>query len=360
MSTETVVCSTLYTFRIVPLLGICAILYKECTNRYELAKQNSGAYRNIYQRLVSIFSLISMALIVPSLTANIIMNIPTKPFCVIGWAFAAIFYCSSKVFLTLFQIARLQYLFMDTRIQTGYGYPKWLFIVLYSIGVLLLLYAIFYGLYVFTDTWTYQEFGGFHFCKGDDLEVRSVIMPAIGSIIFLIWDWTVISLYIVKMCQFYKMRNNMDKTVSNKIKFILYKITYLTFLIELWAVLFVIGAVLTQIFGPKRDRGPTYGTMISYLGYGFEHFWSAYVVYNMMDHNNNEYFRAVRRMDRLGMFCCCKSFVTVALSMDPDHKDEKNGYQILPGNDNLEMIDRAKTLPTHTKTSMVMSHVIAK
>ena len=346
------------------LLGICAILWKECTNRYKLSKQNTGADGNIYQQLVSIFSLISMVLIVPSLLANIIGNIPIKPFCVIGQASAIIFYGSSKIFLTMFQTARLQYLFMDSRIRTGYGYPKWLFIVLYLAGILILLYAIFYGLYIFTETWRYQEYGGFYFCDGDDVELRSAILSPIGIILFLTWDWTVIGLYIVKMYQFYKMRdgmsNNMDETMKSKVKFILYKITYATSLIELWGVLFVIGIAIGQRFGPKR--GPNrerYTTMISYLFYGFEHFWSAYVVYNMMDHNNNEYFKAIRRMDRLGMFCCCKSFVTVALSMDPNN-DETNGHQVLSADDNREMIDRAKTLPTHTKTSIAMSQVIAK
>ena len=49
----------------------------------------------------------------------------------------------------------------------------------------------------------------------------------------------------------------------------------------------------------------------------------------MIDHNNEEYFKAIRRMDRLGLFCWSKSFVAIALSME-EQNDEKEDVNSTP------------------------------
>ena len=345
-SVETIVSIILYILRVLLILPTVFVVHKECLNRRNVSKNTDrGRNINIYQKFLSIFSLTSMILTVLSLINC--LSLVFKKLCVFGNAFLIIFAWGSKLFLGFFQVTRLQYAFSASRIQTGYGYPKCWFMILYSMGVIILIYCIFCGLFVFTDTWTQEKFGEFvYYCRGENVALRYGILNPVLVALALVWDWMVIGCYVAKICQFYKYDYNM------KIRFVLYKILYLTCLYQVTTALAMIigGPIVSVLVGNKT----LYPTMIGSLFVCLEHFWFVCIIYLMMDHNNDAYLKVIKIIHKFGGLCCCKSFVAVTLS-------QNNGeYRLLENESNVPTIAKAATLQTHTNTNLVMSQMIAK
>lgn len=354
---ETALGVTILVIRSALFIATCRIVWREfLTRRAQQQNKELFAHRNSYQRYLAIFSFTAMLFTVLSFLFQLLQTI--KELCYGGYAFVSMFYTSSKIFLTFYQLARLQYCFANNQIHSKLGYPKWWFILLYTFGVIIELYAIFASFYIFGDNWRFVKFGIFWNCIGDNIEFRNRIINPIGAAIFFVWDWTVIVCYIIKVRQFYKKKDglhgNIDENIRNRIKFILYKITYLTFVIELIAVLAsMIGPFVVSLF--QDDN--LYPIWIARLLIGFENYYSVYVIYMMIDHNNDEYFKLIRRLNRLGCYCCCKSFVTITLSMDQQMekvvqnsttKNEEENQTDLRDQEENGAINRANTFQTKT------------
>ena len=71
---------------------------------------------------------------------------------------------------------------------------------------------------------------------------------------------------------------------------------------------------------------------------------AAYIVTLMHQHNHSKYMKWMKRMNKLGLFCCCKSLINDVLKNEQDKKARR----------------ASQTQQTHTKTEVVMSQVIAK
>ena len=58
-----------------------------------------------------------------------------------------------------------------------------------------------------------------------------------------VWDWTVFLCYLVKISQFYRKtgKENIEESTARRIKFVVYKMAFLTLIIEIMALFVVMG-----------------------------------------------------------------------------------------------------------------------
>ena len=116
-------------------------LIKELRNRQKLKKQseineNTKTANNKYKTMLNTWSLITILLAILTFLFFIVGSIPS-PICGIGYTAGMVCFVNIKMTLTFYQIARLQYLFLDKRlISTKYGFSKWIFYALYSVGII--------------------------------------------------------------------------------------------------------------------------------------------------------------------------------------------------------------------------------
>ena len=108
----------------------------------------------------------------------------------------------SKVALIFCQISRLQYCFENKQIHSKqYGYPQYLFYILYIIGGVLAIVA-----FVITQFLLQNLYIKDNICYAES-NFDYFVFNAIGILIFCLWDWTVIILYAIKVHQIKKEKN---------------------------------------------------------------------------------------------------------------------------------------------------------
>ena len=51
-----------------------------------------------------------------------------------------------------------------------------------------------------------------------------------------------------------------------------------------------------------------------------DHLISTYMIYLMIDNNNEKYVKFIILLDTIGAFCCCRLFMDIALTMDVEQE----------------------------------------
>ena len=295
-------------------LACWMIVCKEYTKRKATKETEEQIPSVSYQKWLNRWSILTMILFSMAVTI-----IPLNQIYILcKWIKSAynLGYMGGKISTTFYQIARLQYCFAEEQVHSKYGYSKGLFIFLYSCGVIgsLLLVLESYR-YLFVRTWHHEQYTG---CDGDFTE-STFIYYFIGFLCYYIWDLTVFICYIIKVCQFYKKTPDVQESVSTRIKFIVYKIAFLTFILELSSMIMVI--VYNTIW--EHDINWFFRLFLVVI-VGLDYFISVYMVYLMLEHNDKEYVHFIKVMNNVGIFSCFKSFVDITLSMDVDGDETKN------------------------------------
>eukprot|EP01084_Bolivina_argentea_P022090 41041_1 len=114
----------------VSLISCIYVLRREYRHR---KTQISTTNINKYQKMLNIWSLLCMIVSVLSIIVWLLGTIPS--ICVYGYKLGNILLATTKSILNFYQIARLQYCFLDKQVHSKkYGYPNCLFIILYSVG----------------------------------------------------------------------------------------------------------------------------------------------------------------------------------------------------------------------------------
>ena len=130
----------LWIDRAIHLIALCVASYILYRKESKENKIEPKINTNIYQKMLNLSCRLT-------LTTFIIMNFSW----LIGLIFSSLCYygvllgitCwgASRLFLTFYQTARLQYCFLDKQIHSKkYGYPQCLFYILYIFGSILLLW----------------------------------------------------------------------------------------------------------------------------------------------------------------------------------------------------------------------------
>ena len=248
------------------------------------------------------------------------------------YAFIAMYalYSIAPMFLTMFQITRLQYCFYSAQVHSvKYGYPKYLFIILYCIGCILLTVS-FIPMFIFYSKTSDDMMNEYEVCNAITMKkymfsdaiyvsIITILLP-----IYIVWDLTVLGLFIGKVCQIkskFKEQEH-ENGIYKRISFILQKITILTVLFEIKHVIAGGIDMMTQ-FGVKHVL------VIDSVYYGIDHVISTILIYLMIEHNNDEYIRFMKVV-------CCNKCVDYPnddnVHLEDGKQNDKNG-----GNSKLEM-----------------------
>ena len=224
------------------------------------------------------------------------------------------------VSMGMYQLSRLHYCFSKTSAHHQNGYPKWLFIVMVTIGVALqisctMLFTLGQPLPStcgfrrdFTFTFEYSDSAIMFHGDIHQQELDFYYWYHTNAAVFLIWDIIIGLLYCYKIKTFRKTRVLRQDAVWKKIIFILQRIIIITLFYQISFLLLQSVRFYVQIFLPKPLKYTTYNALIASLAILY-----SISMYMMMEHNTDEYVRFLRCFKRTYLkyicLCCCHRMV---------------------------------------------------
>eukprot|EP01084_Bolivina_argentea_P119072 211179_1 len=270
-----------------------------------------------------LFSLISMVTHVFYVALHIIEYFPI--FCRFTSALIFIFLCLQFVFMGFFQLSRVYYCFSQSKVYSKKGYPTYIFIIMFTIGILLFLNVCIYPL-VFT-LWN-TECGinsKYQFYPKQSLLLQNTENISIGIwvnvtvFIFIIWDLLTLLLYIIKVYSFRKYKSK-DIKVYRRIMSILQRILILTVMYEIAAsstiIMTFVEAVITDQHMIKIVK--VLNKLAFMITAGFGH----YSMYLMQQHNDKQYYKFLKGLAFFKLhyiFCFCKYAINQVLELELEH-----------------------------------------
>ena len=282
------------------------LIYVELRKRAKDKKEKTLNRNQIWLNRWSILSMISSTLCLQIHCFESFQSI-----CKYADIISLILFISGKCFTTLHRIARLQYYFRADRVHSKRkdGFTKRLFITEKCTGLLLFLLILYTSLdlLLFAE-WEYiDSYNGCYAKDTDhfhDIFRRNYLYP-FAVINYVIWDWTV----LIKIMKFYILRKKQNMDIDESISIKLYKIAFLTLIMELTSVIACIGTNLLI-----RDVTNWNLMIIVTIFTIMDITVSTYMVFLMMDHNHDEYVKFMEVLNKAGIFCCCNGFVQIALA----------------------------------------------
>ena len=230
--------------------------------------------------------------------------------CYFGWHLGIISIVIQQTSLGYYQLVRLYYCFSETSIHSTFGYSNILFIIMYTIGAIQIIISLITVSFRQIDSCKINN--QYQFISKNSFAINTsfllLLFGAIPTIIYLVWEWTTLYLYIRKLLQFVKSYQsksiNLEKSIYDRIKLILIKITILAIVYEIFAI-FLIVVVLIITFTTTW-----YGLIIQILTLGSTVIVD-YSMYLMQEHNSFEYQQFLRKIYYIG---CCKKCLKHGLS----------------------------------------------
>eukprot|EP01084_Bolivina_argentea_P177212 306495_1 len=279
------------------LVALCSV-WKSEVKKIKMNSTKTIGSSSFYQRLMDIwaktFMMVSIIATLLCLASNI------RYICFVAAPTATIAWMLLKYLLTLYQISRLQMCFSSQQVHSKkYGYSKCCFVVLYIVPILLL-----------SQLALLHTFGNSEVHYDEIYEVCIVTADKNGAsisflftLLYLIWDWTVLWLYIYKIVQFHRKtttketnnnnNNNNNDVIFKRIHFILKKITILTILYEAIGIPLIV-TVFTLI------ANNTLGLVLIDITWCLDIMMSSFLMYLMLEHNDQTYLRFIKFV----CFCC--------------------------------------------------------
>ena len=204
-----------------------------------------------------------------------------------------------------YQLSRLYYCFANNQIHSDKGYPKWLFNIMYIIGVIICLnYAVsnetMPNFSIFNSKCGINDKFEFYYHSLHIINTKiSVFYPITTILCFYAWDLFTLYLYISKIRTF-RMYKDKDPSVYKRIQSILQKIFILTTFYQIAGFFYMlISASLMSVFGVASIIGISI-MAVSSLTFSLS-------MYLMMDHNRTEYLRFLKILQYLKLnYLCCK------------------------------------------------------
>ena len=267
----------------------------------------------------------------------------------IGYVFVSIQFTS----MGFYQLSRLYYCFANSQIHSNRGYPKWLFIIMCIIGIIVLPTYPISILYSASGTVIKSHCGisgddWYHYYQDANPKVSSRTggLWAIASLIYFIWDITTILLYVWKIRLFKQYHKESQPIVYKRILSILYKIFILTLFYEVATVI----SVVTNIQGDRMIINAIMGSFRFIPPFSY-----CYAMFLMMDHNHSEYIMFLRVIAKLRLHiccCCCCGYIMVKEQLnevDAMDMDDKKALELqlemqeTQKNNNMDDSDKYET-----------------
>ena len=250
-------------------------------------KSQTDSISNDSQKWFYFASNTTFITLIPMAFSNFIITFPVM--CKYFFTLHVASHYVSRISLTYYQIVRLQYCFSSSQVHsTKYGYSKWIFIGLYIWGIIVTISILIMSIPILVPS-AIGEYG----CiidasfSNSDFTLRNVVI----FIDYAVWDLCVLMLYIYKVFQIYTNTNFSDDNIYKKIKYILYKITILTLIYEIFGTSFLVSLIFFQ------DKHSTQFYIMYPIIYAFiviEILLTAGVLYLMIEHNDQQYQKLMR------------------------------------------------------------------
>ena len=283
------------SLRIICMVICSRLLYNKFTKRKSI--EIYGETRlNQYEH-------IAISMLIIGLTTSSMTII--QPICTYIATFNSFNWQTAKIFVTLYEIRRLQYCFGAEQVHSiKYGYSNRCFYFLYACGIVSFLAVLISSILRLIPEWEYTEYS----CATIGFQTEIRILVPIFAVCYVAWDMTVFILYIFKITQFYRKKAmDMPQIVIDRVKFILQKIVFLTVIMEISAICV---AVTSDIWNEPllTHIGVIMGILDALI--------TTVALYLMCDRNQQDYLNLVKCLQRLGCLYCCKGFAEIALNME--------------------------------------------
>ena len=218
------------------------------------------------------------------------------------------------IFMGFYQLSRIHYCF--SKKSKGFaknGYSIWVFIVMYTIGTILIIYASVYPLIQGITTScginvNYQYY---------QLQIRFVSVENISvyfqiyAIIYYSWDLGTIFLYLLKIRSFRKKFDGNNAEIWGRILLILQRVLINTFFYEIIVAIISIIFVIAGYIVYNPSLYPSYIVTISTIVWYSSGMVSSIIyclaMIFMVNHNDAKYIKFLQfvRCLKLDYICCC-------------------------------------------------------
>lgn len=304
-----------WIFRLSQIIGILilfCIILRNRSNERQKKLSTTGKYLNLWSR----FLLYGVPI---CLIFNITTSLPV--ICLFTTYGIAIYYQYPKILLTFYQIARLQYCFSQSQIHSKYGYNISVYILLYFIGFLLILWNIINSI---LNIHPYQMINNTG-CKFN-AEPLYFYMAILQSVVYTIWDLTVLGLYIFKVRQASnKLKNN--KVYKSTYNFVLSRINVILTKVLFLTIIYELVVNINYIFYLYVWNSFQIIILIRIILWMIDAVLSSYIMYLMLPHNDHHYNKLLDYLNKCGIIqycCCCFSNLRSNINdveMDQNNKD---------------------------------------
>ena len=318
MSTQTVSLGPLYWISGVVTgtfcTGIHIILLKK-----EINKRRSGdaIFTTKYLKIWSILCIISGFIAAFGAASYFIDG-----FCYINrWVWMISLY-NQYVFMGFYQLSRLYYSFANDKIHSKKGYPNYIFIIMFTVGIIFMITIYpFHASHVVTHCGIGDKLVYHEQVKISTVDIEGFYFSVITFGGALIWDFITLALYAFKIRVLYQARKNMvtssnayspsqveNDQVQTRILSILYKIAIITLFYEF--VFFMVLSFVTI----AAELKVTWLYYVSFcLSNDIPILTLTFCMFIMMDHNHGTYGRFLRILYVTKLYwigcCCCRYMV---------------------------------------------------
>ena len=270
--------------------------------KYELKhrKQSMTSDRSSIKKSFQIFSSLCIA-------SGIIFGVfwflsNMDGFCIFSEWMAISCMTLQALFMGFYQLSRLYYCFSNDKIHSNKGYPKCLFLIMYTTGIIIGLINILpsdslranCGINSKSLTYHYEQYPVNILQKLD-----STTLAKMTAVVWALWDLLTLFLYLVKMISFRRYKTSQPK-IYRRITSILFKIFILTVFYEITTIMSIVLMVYDGLF------------VISQLGRLLYSSSFSFAMFLMMDYNKEQYkifLNCVYCMKCNYMCCCWKEIV---------------------------------------------------
>ena len=313
-------------------------------------KSNSSKFTTKSLRIFSFFCILS------GLMYGISMVLEPFPIsCKISVQISSAVLGVQSTFMGFYQLSRLYYCFAQDKVHSNKGYPNYLFFIMYTVGLLILLSAIVIPWIYSYDTFSipcginsqYEQYPK-HINPAHYVELGNVLIA-----VYWIWDLTTLLLYTVKVMALHKFITNAPKLrhvysgsiqnpknvaakttdselstriesrkeVDYRIMNILVRVIILTLFYEIW---FVISLFVAPLY-VESDNEVFWVRMLYYVIWSISSMSISYSIFMMND--NNAYIWFLSIINKSGIIyvcCCCKSVMRKQLDLELPSKPGKS------------------------------------
>ena len=271
----------------------------------------------------------SMICIVNGFLTNLFFIIHVLPvFCHFCLILSHIAFVSGLTFMGFYQLSRLHYCFSNEQIHSNKGYPKWVFILMVIIGVLLMIDYI---------THLAVEWSIIYSKCGLNSKFEYYFVPVYTSNIsydwiwlvitvccYLLWDIATLMLYYYKTISFKSIIMARNEIIYKRVLTILCKIYILTMLYE---VMTIFVAIMGSVIRVLTDFDEWFATISNVVSINLMSISVNVSMFLMMDHNKMEYVKFLKIINamRLNWICCAYGdYIEKQISGLLDNAEERN------------------------------------